>query len=324
MHKVIVAITTYNLEKYVAEALDSVLKQKTTHSYKIVVADDASTDGTVDILKNYQKMYPDRIELMLSEDNMGSLGNSNRLFDKIDCEYFCFLDGDDVWLDENRLQKQVDFLDEHKEYVMCAANTQYLVDGQPGQLLLKQEELGKSYSFDDYINNKMPFFHTSSIMLRNVIFKHGLPECYYDVRGTFEECALRGEDFRRIIHLQKGALYAMDGLFSYYRIHSGGIWQGSTSVRRNIESAISANYFRKYFGEQYRNLFDSQYQNAYKALMRILVLEYGMLGDYGLGDKDTYLLTSLLNDVKGQDSKGCGQGGKLKRFIRRMAYKIIL
>ncbi|MCR5063556.1 MAG: glycosyltransferase family 2 protein, partial [Treponema sp.] len=178
MEKLIVVITTYNLEKYISEALDSVLRQKTNFHFKILIGDDASTDKTLDILNEYVEKFPDIIDLRLSQTNLGSLCNSNRLFDGLNCEYFTFLDGDDYWEDEYRLQKQIDFLDSHPDYMMCAGNTQYIKNGIKSDFLLTEKELGRTYTFEDYINQNMPFFHVSSIVIRNKIYINGLPECY--------------------------------------------------------------------------------------------------------------------------------------------------
>ena len=90
MTKVTICITTYNLEKYISKALDSVLMQKTTFDYKIIVADDCSTDGTIEILKKYAKEYPSIVELITSDQNEGSLHNSNRIFDVYKVNTFHF------------------------------------------------------------------------------------------------------------------------------------------------------------------------------------------------------------------------------------------
>ena len=172
MLKVIIVILTYNLEKYIKEAIESVLKQKTTYSYKILIGDDCSSDETPAILRKYEEKYPNKIEVRFSEKNLGCLGNSNRLFDGIQCEYFTLLDGDDVWLDEFHLQKQIDFLENNKDYVMCAANTQYLRNGVPAEMLISDEYLNKEYSFKEQLDNSIPYFHPSTTMFRNVIFKN--------------------------------------------------------------------------------------------------------------------------------------------------------
>lgn len=298
MEKVIVVITTYNLEKYISQALDSVLKQKTNFRFKILIGDDASSDRTPEILEEYRQRYPEIIELKLSHENLGSLCNSNRLFDGLQCEYFSFLDGDDYWEDENRLQKQVDFLDSHKEYMMCAGNTQYIKNGEKAEFLLEKNKLGKTYTFDDFVEFKMPFFHVSSILVRNKIYLNGLPKCYKQVENTFENCALRGEDFRRFTHLELGPLYAMPELFSYYRIHEDGMWQGSSEIKHLIEGAISNNYLRKYYlNTKAFNYFNILFANSYSRLIKYLVLNENLANDYILSEKNSNLLTSLLNDI---------------------------
>lgn len=297
MEKVIVVITTYNLKDYIAKALDSVLAQKTSFEFKIHVADDASTDGTVEILKEYQDRYPEKMKLLLAEKNMGSLANSNRVFDKIDCEYFTFLDGDDYWVGEDRLQKQVDFLDSHKEYAMVGGNTQFLKDDVLGEMIVPEKLLGKSYGFDDMIQEKMPFVHTSAILVRNTIFKKGLPACYVDTVDTFENCALRGEDFRRMLHLEKGLMYVMPEVVSVYRIHQKGIWQGSKEIHRKIEAVIGANFYYKYYGNRHGEYFARNLRHAYLALKTELKEQECPWELCALDRRDCLLLGAVLADM---------------------------
>lgn len=301
MNKVAVVITTYNLEKYIAQALDSVLMQKTNFSYKIIVADDCSTDNTIRILKEYRSKYPEKIELMLNKKNEGSLANSNRVFDGLQSEYFSFLDGDDYWLGEDHLQKQVDYLDTHREYMLCGGNTQYLVNDKLSGYVIKREKTNTSYSFCSLLRDEIPFVHTSALLIRNSIFVNGLPQCYKDAVNTFENCALRGEDFRRIIHLELGKMYVMKDVLSVYRIHSKGIWQGSSSATRVIESAIGYNFYKKYFGKTYGDYFEIKAIKSYRAMMNTLIIECGLLKDYNLNTKETKLLNGLLMDIKKDD-----------------------
>ena len=303
MYKVIVAITTYNLEKYIAEALDSVLNQKTDFKFLIRVADDCSTDRTPEILKEYVRKYPDLIQVVYSKNNLGSLANSNRLFDHIECEYFSFLDGDDYWVDENRLQKQVDFMDSHPDYSMVTGNTQYLRDGVLSDYLIDDKYLNNTFTYDDFLKSRMPFFHTSAILVRNTIFINGLPDIYKSVLGTFEECALRGEDSRRYIHMRKGPVYIMEDLFSVYRIHDMGTWQGKSYVRQILEGAIQYNFFNKYFDDKpskvfFRNRFNTLYAKILMGLFRL----NNNSDKYKYSRKDVELLSSLLLDMSQNSS----------------------
>lgn len=322
MIKVVVAITTFNLEKYIEQALDSVLMQKTTFKYKIIVADDCSSDNTLHILHNYQKKYPEKIEVLSADKNLGSLANSNRIFDGLECEYFTFLDGDDYWVSDDRLQRQVDFLDKNPTFMMCAGNTQFLRNEKLADFVVDKHRLGKTYSFDDMLHDNMPFFHTSSILIRNTIFIDGLPQCYVDAVNTFENCALRGEDFRRILHLERGPLYAFNDTLSVYRIHENGVWQGSSSTRRAIEGAIGYNFYYKYFGEKYGLFFKTKAIASYQSLMRSLVADDNLLGDYSLNAKDSKLFLAYLNDIR-DNSFHTDNQSKLIKKIKRVMLKML-
>ncbi len=324
MVKVIIAITTYNLEKYISQALDSVLAQKTNFAFKIIVADDHSIDRTPEILAEYKNKFPEIIDVLYSEKNLGSLANSNRVFDGIDCEYFSFLDGDDYWVDCNRLQKQVDFLDSHNEYSMCGGNTQFLKKGELSNLMIEKKFLDKEYSFKEDILKKMPFVHTSSLLVRNVLFKNGLPSYFKEVVGTFEECAVRGENFRRLIHLQTAPLYLMDGVFSVYRIHEAGIWQGSSPVHRIIESAVSANFNYKFFKSSYADLLKPIAQKAYENAMMWLLANRYLLHPNTLDPKDSLLLTGLIKDVsKSEKGNLYPKSSKLKFYTIKILTEIL-
>ena len=318
--KVIVAITTYNLEKYINECLDSVLMQKTNFDYKIIIADDASTDKTVEILKEYQSKYPEKISLILNEKNLGSLATSNKIFDRIDCEYFSFLDGDDYWLDENRLQKQVDFLDSHPEYTLCGSNTHFLINGKIDKDVVSKKQVNKSYTFEEYVKDIAPFVHTSSLLVRNIIFKDGLPKCYIEAVDTFENCALRGEDFRRVLHHEKGLMYVSDDYYSVYRIHSQGTWQGKSEIHKILELAISSNFYKKYFGDKYGDLFEKKARFTYKLLMKKLIMNGNFLNSYSLPEKDDYLLRCYLADVR-NDEKMTKKNG-LVNFLVKGLFKL--
>ncbi len=323
MEKVVVAITTYNLKDYIAQALDSILCQKTDFSFRIVVADDCSTDGTVGILQDYAQRYPDIIQVITSDKNMGSLANSNRIFRNLACEYFSFLDGDDYWLTEDRLQRQVDFLDSHKEYSMCGGNT-YQLKGGNFEPMIEEKALNQSYTFSDYVNGTIPFVHTSSLVVRNSIFSKGLPLEYSRAVGTFEDCALRGEDFRRLIHLQKGPMFVFDDVFSVYRIHDKGIWQGSSFMKRLLEVTIAERFYAKYFGDIYNGHFIDRYKKSYASLLKYLIEEHYLFPQCRLNEKECYLFTGYLNDCS-KDSQNPLKSLvklKLRTFLLRLVIRL--
>lgn len=114
--------TAYNHEKYIARALDSFLMQETDFAWEIVIHDDASTDGTADIIREYARRYPDIIRPLLQAENQHSQGikvNTTFNVPRSRGKYIAFCDADDYWCDPHKLQKQVDYMEAHPECSMC-------------------------------------------------------------------------------------------------------------------------------------------------------------------------------------------------------------
>lgn len=118
-----VCVRTHNQERFIREALDSVLRQHTQFPYEIIISDDASSDETVAILQEYQKRYQDKIRLLLQVSNIGGPENLKRVIEASNAKYVTCLDGDDFYTDDYKLQKQVDLLEAHPEYAACFHNT---------------------------------------------------------------------------------------------------------------------------------------------------------------------------------------------------------
>lgn len=295
MEKLTVIITTYNLEEYIEQAVESILMQKVNFEYKIRISDDCSTDQTINKILALHDKFPEIIEVLLSPENQGSLKNSNKAFAGITSEYIAFLDGDDYWIGDNCLQKKVDFLDSHLEYTMCGGDTvMSYTDGKSKKMIGAVEDC--TYNFQDYMCGNVPYVHTSAIVLRNCLYKNGLPQIYYDVEDTFENCALRGEEFRFITHLEKGDLMVFAEVMSCYRIHEKGIWQGASETRRIIETAITKNFYDKHYFFLKEGIFRRMCISSYRNLMRYLI-DKQLYNAYFLTEEETYLLTEYMKDM---------------------------
>jgi glycosyltransferase involved in cell wall biosynthesis len=120
--KVSVCVITYNQEAYIEACLQGIVSQELSHDYEIVIGDDFSTDGTLAICKKYAAEYPDRIKLISGTTNIGMTANGMRTFAACRGEYLAICEGDDYWIDPHKLQRQVDFLDNHPDYSMVAEN----------------------------------------------------------------------------------------------------------------------------------------------------------------------------------------------------------
>ena len=313
--KVTIGITTYNLEKYVKECLDSIVCQKTNFPFKILVVDDASTDSTRDILKDYQQRYPDKIDLILKEKNGGYLESSNMLFNNIKTEYFSFIDGDDFWLTDTRLQEAIDFLDENQDYTMYGANSVYMRNDKFTKNIVKPKFLNKTFSFEDYLNQRCPFVHTSAIVLRNIVYNNGIPQEYIENEKTVFNCVFRGEDIRFIEHLRKGKLYVSSKTHSVYRIHSGGIWQGASNFKRTVETCLSNIKYPDIFPET-RDLNFKRLKMSYNELINILK------EGYNLNNTENYLLTGFLEELNKRPAFRWKQEENIKN-IKRLKYKVM-
>lgn len=109
---------TYNHENFISKALDGFLMQKTNFEYEIIIGEDCSTDNTRVIIEKYMNQYPNIIKLITSDSNVGMSSNNERVFKASMGKYIAICEGDDYWIDPNKLQKQVDFMKEHEECTM--------------------------------------------------------------------------------------------------------------------------------------------------------------------------------------------------------------
>lgn len=116
MIKVSVCITTYNVEKYIEQTLNSILSQKTSFKFEILIGDDCSTDNTRKILSAYKAKFPQIITLHFQEKNVGVNRNDYDLLYLAQGEYIAWCDGDDYWIDNYKLEKQVRFLESNPQY----------------------------------------------------------------------------------------------------------------------------------------------------------------------------------------------------------------
>lgn len=122
---VTICCTTFNHKAFIKECLDGFIMQKTTFPIEIIVHDDASKDGTTEIVKNYEKLHPHLFNNIYQKENQWSQGvkpSPTFVWPKARGKYIALCEGDDFWTDPLKLQKQVDFLENNKEYSLCFTN----------------------------------------------------------------------------------------------------------------------------------------------------------------------------------------------------------
>lgn len=114
-----VGVFTYNQEMYIKQCLDSILSQKTDFDFEIIIGEDCGSDSTRDICCEYQRKYPDKIKLLLHDENHGMMTNFSEVCKLMRGKYMADMDGDDYWVDDYKLQKQVDFMEANSEFGVC-------------------------------------------------------------------------------------------------------------------------------------------------------------------------------------------------------------
>lgn len=118
-----VLLITYNHAPYIRKAIESVLEQKTKYPFVIHIFDDASNDGTSDIVREYAEKYPEKIIPFIAEQNQGAQTNIWNAYKSVNTKYCALLECDDYWCDENKLELQITALEEHPECSFCGGNT---------------------------------------------------------------------------------------------------------------------------------------------------------------------------------------------------------
>lgn len=195
---VTVRCLAFNHVKYIRQCLNGFIMQKTNFDFEVVVHDDASSDGTAEIIKEYADKYPRLIKPILEEENQYSKGGNilhNIMNSHTRGKYIAFCEGDDYWTDPLKLQKQVDILEQHPEYSMVYTGFQ-TVDEEGKAILRPDYERYMRVSFTGdifpYLLRYGNFVLTVSICLRKEHYMGAIREnspCFLDFNTVIASCA---------------------------------------------------------------------------------------------------------------------------------------
>jgi len=253
MSDITIIMPSWNKEQYIAEALDSIFMQQTTYDYHIIVADDCSTDKTVEIVKQYQERHPNKITLLTSEKNQKLYKNVLRAYEITKTDYFCVLDPDDYWIDEHKIQKSLDFMENNKEFTIYVTDTDLLTKEGKIEPFIKRNKVVNS-SFKDFLDNKAELGCTLGSTFRNVIFKNGIPPLMKDLPSDTATQSFRGDTFRSVIHLYYGKAHCVPEVDAIYRATNEGLWQGSSTLKQNLLNATIFKDLWLYFEKKHPEL----------------------------------------------------------------------
>ncbi|MGY6555680.1 MAG: glycosyltransferase [Wenzhouxiangella sp.] len=219
-----VVCTTFNHERFVKDAIHGFLSQKTTFPWQVVIHDDASEDQTPEILRYYQAKYPTLLKVIFQEKNLYSRGIDRAPFLRpfLDVKYLALCEGDDYWLDADKLQRQVSYMEEHPKCVLTYHS------------FLNVDEESKS------ILSVGSGPRTVTRVRRNIPVDKG-PYTYAGKRIR------NGDRVTLFLLQQQGEVTKIDGLEpAVYRHHSGGIWSKKDLLYKQIEAIRTRLYIEKH------------------------------------------------------------------------------
>lgn len=278
--------TAYNHEDYIEKALTSFLNQKTTFNFEVLVNDDASTDRTAEIIRSYELRYPDIIFGIYQKENQYSQKINipkTFLFPKARGKYIAICEGDDYWTSEEKLEKQVQYLESHEDCVCCVHSGKYIFDNGKDR-----GDLFRAYSCSRNVDIKDSILYwlvpTASFLFKQE-FKY-IPE---EITSEYF-----GDVPRLLYLLTRGNVYYLDESLSAYRLMS----KSSLSKKRSLESIEfkqkllkgTIDYYKRF--DVYTNLIFTEYikkrivqlsvdynvnMGNYKVLKTEYPIEYGNL-----------------------------------------------
>ena len=224
----------YNHEPFLRECFEGFVMQKTTFPIEILVHDDASTDHSADIIREYTAKYPDLFKPIYQTENQYSKGvkvSATFQFPRAKGKYIALCEGDDYWTDPYKLQKQVDFLESHPEYVMCSHRYKIYkhdlakFDGEYPMLPIVKQ----TYDLHTYISGEKWVTQLLSVVFRT----NAINIAKYSQYDNAKDAAL----FYHI--LTKGKGYLFKDIMGIYRHNIGGVWS-SIGRTRQIVSEVKA------------------------------------------------------------------------------------
>jgi len=232
-HDILVSVCclTYNHNDYIRHAIDGFLEQNTRFRIEIIVHDDASTDGTTEIIRQYAIEYPDLFRLVLQKKNLFSSGTSilkiyeNHVFPLAKGKYIAICEGDDYWTDPLKLQKQVDFMEQNTDYAVCFHNVGFTGDRQTdfyehinyfNHLFRERENFG----FDDLVTDN--FIPNCSTLYRNSL--QAFPDLFADC--IFPDWPLH------ILYSKTGKVHYINEIMAVHYKHERGLWESESLESR--------------------------------------------------------------------------------------------
>jgi glycosyltransferase involved in cell wall biosynthesis len=273
-----ISCITYNHAPYIRQCIDGFLMQKTDFSIEVLIHDDASTDGTTDIIREYEQKYPKIIKPIYQTENQYSQGvdvftiyNINRAQGK----YIAYCEGDDYWIDPYKLQKQKDFLEKNPEYGLVNTDvnvleqeTGYIINNYNKDLLNTCSN-DRIVSIQDILNGKYRIMTPTVLLKKEIVKSYIESEGYLFISRHFP----MGDTPTWIYFAQNSKLFYIDEATTIYRKNNGSLSRPNAIVKR-ISFALSSIELRMYYISIYENQFTPEFIDKIERMYQTSILQY--------------------------------------------------
>jgi glycosyltransferase involved in cell wall biosynthesis len=269
-----VRLMTYMHANFIRDAMDGIMMQKTDFKIEVVVGDDFSTDGTLDIIRTYSDTENIQIKILerkkggvywQKRQELGRLYNFTNILENCTGKYIALLDGDDDWTDPLKLQKQVDFLEENEDFVGVFHNTACIDERQLNPKL----EPWRTYDRDIFTARdtirQLSLFHTSSYCFQNLDFNFSL---IVNPKISSGDMMLLG------LISKYGKLKLLDKIMSVYRKNDGGVTSSESLIKYHTNRINLAKTLNHYFENKFQQRAD-QVIEFHKEQLSKLKFPYG-------------------------------------------------
>lgn len=262
---------TYNHALYIRQCLDGFLMQKTNFAFEVLIHDDCSSDGTTEIIKEYEIQYPHIVKPLYEKENQwvkGRRGSAVFNFPRAKGKYIALCEGDDYWIDPYKLQKQVDFLEANPEYTLCFANAmEHWQDDDT-----KEDKPFSNVEDRDYSGvevYKKWIVPTASILMRNTVLKSDI---YAKARRN--KNFIFGDNVLFLSCAHIGKIRGMADVVSVYRrCNRGAVIDTNRSPMRYLAFINQNIHIYKVFGDSYKEEAEKSFYSLSTALFLKMLRE---------------------------------------------------
>lgn len=229
-----ICMVTYNHSKWIAEAIEGVLLQRTEFSCELIIIDDCSTDDTQKVIRKYWHDYPSLIKPHFNKNNLGLASNFSQALNKCCGKYIAICEGDDFWTDPLKLHKQIDYMESNRDCVLTSHNHVKLFE--PDKLLSGDLKYKQSFSFDQRRAIKEWLTQPVTCVFRNIFKDY----TYFNRENLFCDVILFYE------LLKHGYGYFMHNLVSTFRVHKRALSSGLPARQWHINHVFMFDSLFKY------------------------------------------------------------------------------